>query len=207
MASVEELLEKAKSHLVAGQFLEAKAAVQEAYALDPSDSRVQEIHGNVFLAHGIRLSGVARERRRQEIEARGRPGEAFEDSAEVAHAFEEMLEAFDQVLAVNPDHVKALSLKAEGLIRFDRANRGQALAVYDEAGRALERTVIPGPALERGRQNLLRARRRIERPCDRCDDTGFCPECQGSGWRTRLGVRTKCESCLGHGICKQCGVL
>jgi len=207
VAGLDELLARAKAHLDGGRFPEAKAAVQEAFDLDPKDEGVREAYGNVYLAHGIRLSGAAREMRRREIDARGTPGEAFEDSDAVKAVFRETIEAFDRVLAANPDHAKALSLKAEALFRLDRANRAQALAAYDDAITALERTLPPGPALDRGRRNLGMGRRRIERPCERCDDTGFCAECGGSGWRTVLGFRKKCEACLGHGVCKRCGVL
>ena len=207
MASLEDLLATAQAHLTAGRFPEAKAAVDEAHAVDPGDAKVRALYENVYLAHGIRLSGVAREKRRQEIEARGRPGEPFQESEAVTAVFREMRDAFDRVLAVNPRHVKALALKAQALFRIDRANRAAALAAYDEAVAALEATVAPGPALDLGTRNLLRDRRRIEGPCEWCDDTGFCTECGGSGWRTTFGFRRKCEACLGHGTCKRCGVL
>lgn len=191
-----------------GKFPEAKAAVDEAFDRYPGDAGLKELYANVYLAHGIRLSGVAREMRRQEIDARGKPGEPYEDSDLVKAVFREMIDAFDRVLAVDPNHAKALSLKAQAMFRLDRASRQAALAVYDEAVRALERTLPPDSAsLETGRRNLLAARRRIERPCEWCDDTGFCTECGGSGWRTFLGFRRKCEACLGHGTCKRCGVL
>ena len=78
----------------------------------------------------------------------------------------------------------------------------------DEAINALDRT---RPAdlsgTEAGRRTLLRGRAQIERPCKLCDDTGFCTECGGGGWRLTLGFRRRCESCLGHGVCKRCGVL
>lgn len=208
MVDVEELVKRAKDHLTVGQFPEAKALAEEAYAASPTDSHVRELFANVNLAHGIRESGRAREVRRKEIETRGKPGELFEDSEDVRSIFREMLRAFDRVLEVNPDHAKAWSLKGQALFRLDRANRPAALAAYDEAVKALERTLGPSnPEFEGGRRALLRGRRQIEQPCDRCDDTGFCPECAGSGWRTTLGFRRRCEACLGHGICKRCGVL
>jgi len=207
VTDIEDLLAQVQTHFASGQFLEARATIQEAFDLDPLNDRVREAYQNVYLAHGIRLSGVARELRRQEIDARGRPGEAFEDSDRVKAVFREVLGAFDKVLAANPDHVKGLSLKAEALFRFDRANRPQALAAYDAAIGALQRSVPAGSVREKGERNLGMGRRRIERPCERCDDTGFCAECGGSGWRTVLGFRKKCEACLGHGVCKRCGVL
>ena len=207
VADLEAILRTAEEHLAAGRFAEARASVEEAFVLAPEDGRVRELYGNVWLAQGIRLAGSARERRRREIDQRGRPGEPFEDSEQVRSLFAEVLEAFDRVLAVNPNHAKAWSLKAQVLFRMDRSNRAPALAAYDSAVRALEGSVPEGPSRETGRRNLERDRRRIEAPCKACEDTGFCPECGGSGWRSTLGFRRKCEACLGHGTCKRCGVL
>jgi tetratricopeptide (TPR) repeat protein len=162
----------------------------------------------VYLAHAIRLAGLAREMRRKDIEARGKPGELFEESDEVQRTFRDALDAFDRVLAVDANHAKGWSMKAQALFRQDRGNRPEALAAYDQAVQALERSLPEGgPQLEKGRRTLLRGRRQIERPCDSCDDTGFCTECGGSGWRSTLGFRRRCEACLGHGVCKRCGVL
>jgi tetratricopeptide (TPR) repeat protein len=208
VAAVEGLLQRANDHLVRGEFPEARAIADEAFAASPADPKARELYANVYLAHGIRLAGLARETRRREIDARGTPGQVFEDSVEVQGRFREVLAAFDRVLAVDPDHVKAHSLKAQAMFRLDRANREAALAAYDQAAAALERTVPAGsPDLEVGRRNLSRDRRRIERPCEWCDDTGFCTECHGSGWRTIFRLRRRCEACLGHGTCKRCGVL
>ncbi|HEV8594401.1 MAG TPA: hypothetical protein VGR51_02615 [Thermoplasmata archaeon] len=207
MDTVEDLLLRAQGSLATGQFGDARAAADGAFAVAPADPRVREMYANVYLAHGIRLSALAREKRRQDIESRGRPGEAFEDTDEVRAAFKEVLGAFDRVLAANPDHVKALSLRAQALFRLDRSNRADAIAAYDRALSALDRAVPEGPTRETGRRNLMSARRRIERPCDWCDDTGFCTECHGAGVRTVLGFRRPCETCLGHGVCKRCGVL
>src|SRR5205807_458098 len=49
--------------------------------------------------------------------------------------------------------------------------------------------------------------RKIERPCPRCGDTGFCSRCLGRGIRRTLGLERKCEACYGRGICPACGVL
>ena len=49
--------------------------------------------------------------------------------------------------------------------------------------------------------------RKIERPCVRCGDTGFCPHCKGRGQRRFLRMDRKCEQCYGRGICPACGVL
>jgi tetratricopeptide (TPR) repeat protein len=207
VAAVDDLVQRARERLGEGAFSDARAAVDEAFGLAPDDPAVRTLYQDVHLAHAIRLSREARERRRQEIEARGRPGEAFEDSDAVKAVFREMVEAFDRVLAVNPDHAKAHGLKGQTLVRLDRGNRPAALAEYDAAIRALEATLPEGPARETGRRNLLGDRRRIEVPCEWCDDTGFCTECGGGGWRSLLGVRLRCDACNGHGICKRCGVL
>lgn len=208
MGNVDDLLERAQDHLTAGHFPEARALVEEAHAGFPSDSRVNELYSNVYLAHGIRLTGLAREARRKEIEARGKPGEMFEDSEPVVLLFHQAIDAFDRVLEASPDNPKAWSLKGQALFRMDRVHREAALAAYDEAVSALERSLSADhPGLESGRRALLRGRRQIERPCALCDDTGFCPECGGGGWRVTLGFRRKCDACLGHGVCKRCGVL
>jgi len=196
-----------KDHLAAARFPQARAAADAAFAEAPDDPAVREVYAAVYLAHGSRLAGDARAKRRGEIEARGRPGEAFEESEDVRTTFREALAAFDRTLAAEPGHAKALALRAQLLFRIDRSNRAEALVTYDRAVEALEASVPEGPAREAGRKNLLRDRRRIERPCDWCDDTGFCTECHGSGTRSLLGIRRRCDACLGHGICKRCGVL
>jgi len=207
VGDLDALLASAQSHLVVARFAEAKADADAAFLLDPGDSRVRELYQNVYLAHGIRLVGEARERRRREIELRGKAGEPFEDTEDVRGLFQEAVDAFERVLAVNANNPKAWSLKAQALFRADRANREAAVAAYDNALKALDASVPEGPLRDVGRRNLSRDRRRIEARCPRCDDTGFCPECTGSGWRVTLGFRRKCETCLGHGICKRCGVL
>lgn len=207
MASAEEFLARAQAHLATGTFAVAKAVLDEGLAAHPEDPRLREMFENVHLAHGIRLSANAREMRRREIEARGRPGEAFEDSHAVRAAFQEALAAFDRVLAVNPNHVKALTLKAQTMFRFDRASRAAALELYDTAVRTIDADLAGDPARDAGVRNLQRARRQIEAPCEWCDDTGFCTECGGAGWKTTLRIRRKCDACLGHGVCRRCGVL
>ncbi len=49
--------------------------------------------------------------------------------------------------------------------------------------------------------------KKVERVCDECTDSGFCPYCAGRGTRTTLGFRRKCDRCWGQGICLKCGVL
>jgi len=205
--AVDELVRAVKDHLAAARFPQARASADEAFGEAPDSPEVRVVYAAVYLAHGSRLAGDARAKRRAEIEARGRPGEVFEDGDAVRAAFRDALAAFDRVLAAEPNHAKALALKAQLLFRIDRADRARALATYDLAVKALEATVPEGPAREAGRKNLLRDRRRIEGPCDWCDDTGFCTECNGSGSRFLLGFRRRCDACLGHGVCKRCGVL
>lgn len=205
MASAEEFLERARALLQEGTFEEARAVLDEGIAVHGEDARLRDLYEGVHLALGIRLAAEAREMRRREIEARGAPGEAFEDSEAARASFEDALAAFNRVLAVNPGHVKALTLKAQTMFRLDRGNRDAALDLYAEATRALD--AAGGPEREAGRRNLLRDRRQIEMPCEWCDDTGFCTECGGAGWKTTLRIRRKCDACLGHGVCRRCGVL
>lgn len=207
MAEVDALLGEVTDLLAAGRFPDARKAADDALAAAPDDPRVRALYADVYLAQAVRLAAEAREERRREIDERGRPGQAFEESDAVKARFREGLAAFDRVLAVNPDHAKALALKAQLLFRIDRGNRPEALATYDRAVKALEAFVPEGAARDAGRKNLLRDRRRIEQPCAPCQDAGFCPDCGGSGWRSTLGIRRKCEACLGHGTCKRCGVL
>lgn len=207
VASAEDVLAAAQRHLAEGAFLAAKAVLDEALDRHPDEAEVRELYANVYLAHGIRLSGEARETRRREIESRGRPGETFEDSEDVQGLFRESVSAFDCVLAVDPTHVKAMTLKAQVLFRLDRENREVACNLYEEGIRALETTTSDEEARASAEKNLRRALRQIEAPCERCDDTGFCTECTGSGCRTTLGIRRMCEACWGHGVCRSCGVL
>src|SRR5207249_6572249 len=123
--------------------------------------------------------------------------EEFQDSPEVARAYDEAAAAIDDVLRVAPDHWKTRMLKAALVFRRDRESGRpvaleilQALAAADPTNKQIPFTI-----------------RKIERPCVRCGDTGFCPHCKGRGQRRFLRMDSKCEQCYGRGICPTCGVL
>ena len=121
----------------------------------------------------------------------------FEDAPEVVKAFASAAAALDEVLAADPMHEKALMMKASLVFRRDRtAGRPAALDI-------LRAIAASNPA----NRQVLFAIRKIEVPCKRCGDSGFCPRCRGRGSRRILGMESKCEACHGQGICLVCGVL
>ncbi len=191
-------LDEAKAALDRGEFERALRLSEEAQAAEPQEPEARELYAVTHLAKAIRLSDKAREARRQDLVRRKiEYDEEFEDSPEVAHAFDDALTAIQDVLRVDPAHWKARMLQATLLFRRDRGSgRPQALeilralAVADPSNRQVPFTI-----------------RKIERPCDRCGDTGFCPHCKGRGQRRFLRTDHKCERCYGRGICPACGVL
>jgi primosomal protein N' len=42
-------------------------------------------------------------------------------------------------------------------------------------------------------------------PCDVCDGTGNCPECDGTGLEHGKTAGPPCEHCGGSGDCQACG--
>jgi tetratricopeptide (TPR) repeat protein len=193
-----EAYERARKAVDAGRFDEALAAAEEAYRLEAGDGPIRELYVGLHLARGVKLAAAARDLRRQEVVARDIRAEVeFEDSDRVKAVFQGALAAFDTVLAADPDNEKALMMKASTLHRFDRAAR------REEALGLLRRV---GEAHPENRQLRLLVKK-VERKCDECSDTGFCPHCVGRGSRTLLGFKRKCERCWGQGICLRCGVL
>src|SRR6267378_3956213 len=92
---------------------------------------------------------------------------------------------------------KAREARRTDLFRRDRGpGRPAALAILQELA-----------AADPANKQVPFTIRKIERPCERCDDTGFCPHCKGRGLRRTLGFERKCERCYGRGICPACGVL
>ncbi len=191
-------LDEAKAALERGEFERALRLSEEAQAAEPQEPEARELYAVTHLAKAIRLSDKAREARRQDLLHREiEYDQEFEDSPEVALAYVEALTAIEDVLRVDPAHWKALMLKATLMFRRDRAaGRPQALEILhaladsDPTNRQVPFTI-----------------RKIERPCDRCADTGFCPHCKGRGQRRFLRTDRKCERCYGRGICPACGVL
>ncbi len=194
----EDPLAPAKAALERSQPDEARALVDRAFRDHPDDASVREMYAALHLARAIRLSSRARDLRRQDIVARDIPYETeFEDSPEVAKAFDEASAAIDEVLAVDPQPEKALMMKASLAFRRDRTTgRPEALAI-------LEAIAASNPANRQVQYTM----KKIAKPCPRCSDSGFCPRCRGRGSRRRLGFESKCEACHGQGICLVCGVL
>ncbi len=188
----------AKAELEAGHADEARALVDEALRDHPEDSQLRELHLALHLALAVRLSSRARELRREDIVSREIPYETdFEDSPEVAKAFDAAAAAIDEVLAADPHSEKGLMMKASLLFRRDRvAGRPAAIEI-------LKTVAASNPA----NRQVLYEIRKIELPCKRCSDSGFCPRCRGRGSRRILGTDSKCEACHGQGICLACGIL
>ena len=191
-------VDEAKAALERGDFDAAFRLSEEAQTEQPEDSAAREMYAVIHLARAIRLSDRAREARRQDLLRREIDyDEEFQDSPEVARAYDEAAAAIDDVLRVAPDHWKTRMLKAALVFRRDRESGRpvaleilQALAAADPTNKQIPFTI-----------------RKIERPCVRCGDTGFCPHCKGRGERRFLRMDRKCEQCYGRGICPACGVL
>ncbi len=191
-------VDEAKAALERGEFDAAFRLSEEAQAETPEDPAARELYAVIHLARAIRLSDRAREARRQDLLRREIDyDEEFQDSPEVARAYDDAAAAIDDVLRVAPDHWKARMLKATLLFRRDReSGRPQALEI-------LQSLTTADPT----NKQIPFTIRKIERPCVRCGDTGFCPHCKGRGQRRFLRMDRKCEQCYGRGICPACGVL
>ncbi len=193
-----EAYERARKAVDTGRFEDAIAASEEAHRLEPEDGPIRELYVGLHLARGVRLSAAARDLRRQAIVERNIPvGEEFQDTDTVKAAFQRALDAFDAVLAVEPDNEKALTMKASTLHRFDRAGR------REEALGLLRKISDAHPENRQVRLVI----KKVERRCEECSDSGFCPHCAGRGTRTVLRIKGKCERCWGQGICLKCGLL
>ncbi|MGI0148865.1 MAG: hypothetical protein ACREDF_04975 [Thermoplasmata archaeon] len=191
-------LEEAKAALDRGEFEAARKLAADAHAEQPDDPETRELYAATHLATAIRLSDKAREARRRDLLRREIEYEVeFQDSPEIAHAFDEALAAIEDVLRVDPGHWKARRLKAALVFRRDRTRgRPEALEILHALA-----------AAEPANKQVPFTLRKVERPCERCGDTGFCPYCKGRGERRFLGMDRKCDRCYGRGICPACGVL
>ncbi len=194
----DEFVDAAKKALERGDAEAARSLVDKAFAERSTDAEVRDLYASLHLARAIRLAAAAREARRQDIVRRDIPyDQEFHDSPEVAKAFEVALAAVDDLLAAVPDHEKARMTKASILFRRDRgAGRLQALEILSTIAEAHPTN-----------KQVAFTIRKIERPCPRCSDTGFCPDCRGRGAKRFLGMERRCEACHGQGICLLCGVL
>ncbi len=194
----EDLIAGAKAALEGSRPDDARALVDRAYHDHPEDAQVREMYTALHLARAIRLSARARELRREEIARREIPVDTeFEDSPEVAKAFDGAYGAIEEVLAADPRHEKGLMMKASLVFRRDRTT-GRAAAIE-----LLESIVAANPL----NRQVLYTIRKIEAPCKRCSDSGFCLRCRGRGSRRILGMQSKCDTCHGQGICLACGIL
>ena len=191
-------LDEAKAALESGAFERALSLSEEAYDEHPEDAEIRELFAATHLARAIRLSEKAREARRLDLIRRAIDYDVeFQDNPEVGKAFDEALAAIEEVLRADPSHWKAGMLKAALAFRRDRAaGRPQALEI-------LARLATAEPTNKQVPFTI----RKIERPCERCEDTGFCPHCRGRGERRFLGMDRKCDRCYGRGICPACGLL
>ena len=189
---------EAKAALERGEFDAAFRLSAEAQAELPEDPEARELYAVIHLAKAIRLSDHAREARRLDLPHREIDYDVeFQDSPEVARAYDEATAAIDDVLRVAPDHWKARMLKAALVFRRDReSGRPQALEILHALAEA-----------DPTNKQIPFTIRKIERPCVRCGDTGFCPHCKGRGQRRVFRMERKCEQCYGRGICPACGVL
>lgn len=191
-------LEEAKIALERGEFEQALRLVADAHAERPDDPEIRELYAATHLARAIRLSNKAREARRLDLLRREIDYDVeFQDSSEIAKVFDDALYAIEDVLRVEPGHWKALMLRAALVFRRDRTSgRPEALQILRALAEA-EPTNKQVPFMIR----------KVERPCERCGDTGFCPHCKGRGERRFLRIDRKCDRCYGRGICPVCGVL
>jgi tetratricopeptide (TPR) repeat protein len=191
-------VDEAKTALARGEFDRALRLSEEARVEQPDDAEARELFVVTHLATAIRLSEKAREARRQDLLRREIDyEEEFQDSPEVAQSFEQALAAIDNVLAADPAHWKAQMLKAALVFRRDReSGRKEALEILHALAEA-----------DPTNKQVPFTIRKIERPCARCGDTGFCSYCKGRGQRRLLGMERKCERCYGRGICPVCGLL
>lgn len=194
----EDLITEAQAALEGSRPDEARALIDRAYREHPEDVQVREMYTALHLARAIRLSARAREKRREDIARREIPVDVeFEDAPEVARAFDDASRAIEEVLSADPKHEKALMMKASLVFRRDReTGRPAAVAI-------LQAIVASNPS----NRQVVYTLRKIEVPCRRCSDSGFCLRCRGRGSRRVLGMQTKCDVCHGQGICLACGIL
>lgn len=191
------LLTLAQRSLEAQRFEEARAAIEEGQARFPGDDKIRDLYRQIHLADGVRQHRRAQDLRRDEMQAWGKKERpAYRNSRGVTEGFREAIASLDRVLALEPDHPKAIMLKAGVLDRMDREGTREEV-------RALLTHAL---SLHPDNAELLYARDRLAAPCPHCLDTGFCPDCQGSGDVSALLVKRPCPTCRGRGACLRCGL-
>lgn len=191
------ILTRAQRSLEAQRFEEARAAIEQGQARFPDNDKVRDLFQQIHLADGIRRHQRARELRRDEIRALGKNERSgYVSSDRVKEQFHAAIASLDRVLALEPDHAKAMMLKAGVLDRMDRTSTRND--VQDLLNRAL--------SLHPENAELLFAQERLSAPCPHCQDTGLCPDCQGAGEISALVRRHTCPTCKGRGACRRCGL-
>jgi uncharacterized protein HemY len=191
------ILTRAQRSLEAQEFEEARAAIEEGQARFPHDDKVRDLYLQIHLADGVRRHRGAQDLRRDEILALGKKDRsAYRNSGRVTEAFRSSIGNLDSVLAVDPDHAKAMMLKAGVLDRMDRQG------TRDEVRALLEKALSLHPE----NAELLYVRDRLSAPCPHCQDTGMCPDCRGAGAISALVLKHTCPTCKGRGACRRCGI-
>lgn len=191
------ILTQAQRSLEAQEFEAAKAAIQEGQARFPDNDKVRDLYQQIHLADGVRRHRVAQDLRRDEIRALGKKDRpAYRNSGRVTEVFRSSIGSLDSVLAVEPDHAKAMMLKAGVLDRMDRRE------TRDEVRALLEKALSLHPENE----ELLYVRGRLSASCPHCQDNGICPDCHGAGEISALFLTHSCPTCKGRGACRRCGI-
>ena len=191
------ILTRAQRSLEAQEFEEARAAIEEGQARFPHNDKVQGLYLQIHLADGVRRHRKAQDLRRDEIRSLGKKDRpAYRNSGRVRKVFGSSIASLDSVLAVDPDHAKAMMLKAGVLDRMDRQG------TRDEVRALLEKALSLHPE----NPELLYVRDRLSAPCPDCQDSGICPDCHGAGKISALFLTNTCPTCKGRGACRRCGI-
>jgi hypothetical protein len=174
---------------------EARALVDRLIDSDGGNPEVVAAFEGIYLAEGVRRATRAKEMRRDAIRKLPPKELDYVDPPEVVAAFDEGLACFALVLAKSPQNLKAVILRA-GVSH---------LKTRDREGTA--RTLGAALAAHPGARDIQMNLRKIGRPCGACGDTGFCRVCYGRGIRRSWLSTSRCETCLGQGVCRRCSIL
>jgi len=174
---------------------EARALVDRLIVSDGENADVVAAFEGIYLAEGVRRATRAREMRRDAIRKLPPKELDYIDPLEVIGAFDESVSCFDRVLARSPANLKAVILRAGVLHLKTRDREGTA------------RTLGAALAANPGARDIQMNLRKIGRPCGACGETGFCRACHGRGIRHSWLSTSRCEPCLGQGVCRRCSIL
>lgn len=172
--------------------------IDQAREMDASDKEIASLYVSIHLARGVIAASDARNKRRDAIrQVRPGPGDDFRDDERTLSTFRNALADVQKVLSVDPGDPKAITLKAGILLLMDRGvNRSIAIDLLNEVLRAHPES-----------KDTLLNLRKISQPCQKCGDTGFCPDCGGTGERVGIVLTKRCERCMGRGVCVACGII